>query len=189
MIRLFNVYYPVRTLLLLAVETLVVFSSFLIGLLLAFPEDRYIVLNYEYGYVKVLIATLVVLMCSHGFDLYDSSKFEAKGDMYFRLFLVPGLLALLFALISYFLPDVLPGNNASLFGLVLLTLGLVGWRTAYSWLVQQPFMQEKVYILGTGERAQRLVQGLRQRKELGVESWVGAAMWRAPSPGSPPPLT
>jgi sugar transferase (PEP-CTERM system associated) len=174
-IRLFNVYYPVRTLLLLAVETLVVFSSFLIGLLLAFPEDRYIVLNYQYGYVKVLIATLVVLICSHGFDLYDSSKFEAKGDMYFRLFLVPGLLALLFAVISYFFPDVLPGNNASLFGLVLLTLGLVGWRTAYSWLVQQPFMQEKVYILGTGERAQRLVQGLRQRKELGVDvvGWSG----------------
>ncbi len=91
--------------------------------------------------------------------------------MYFRLFLVPGLLALLFRgyQLSFF-PDVLPGNNA-FFCLVLflLTLGLVGWRTAYSWLVQQPFMQEKVYILGTGERAQRLVQGLRQRKELGVD--------------------
>ena len=175
MIRLFNVYYPVRTLVLLAVETTVVFLSFLLGVLLAFPDDRYIVLNYQYGYVKVLIATGVVLICSHWFDLYDAAQFDAKGEMYFRLFLVPGLFALFLAILSYFYPNALLGNNASLIGLVFLTFGLVGWRAAYSWLVQQPFMQEKVYVLGTGERAQRLVVGLRQRKELGVDvvGWSG----------------
>jgi sugar transferase (PEP-CTERM system associated) len=174
-IRLFNVYYPVRALVLLAVETMVVFSSFLLGMLLAFPDDRYIVLNYQYGYVKVIVATVVVLVCSHWFDLYDASRFEAKGEMYFRLFLVPGLIALLLAGVSWFYPDVLPGNNASLIGLVLLTVGLVAWRAAYGWLVQQSFMQEKVYVLGMGDRAQRLMQGLRQRKELGVEviGWSG----------------
>jgi len=174
-IRLFNVYYPVRALVLLAVETMVVFTSFLLGMMLAFPDDRYIVLNYEYGYVKVIVATLVVLICSHWFDLYDASRIEAKGEMYFRLFLVPGLLALLLAVVSWVYPNILPGNNASLIGLVLLTVGLVGWRAAYGWLVQQTFMQEKVYVLGTGERALRLVQGLRQRKELGVEviGWSG----------------
>lgn len=175
MIRLFNVYYPVRTLVLLAVETTVIFLSFLLGVLLAFPDDRYIVLNYQYGYVKVLVATLVVLTCSHWFDLYDSAQFDAKGEMYFRLFLVPGLFALFLAVVGYFFPYVLPGNNASLIALVLLTMGLVGWRAAYGWLVQQRFMQEKVYILGTGERAQRLVLGLRQRKELGIDviGWSG----------------
>jgi FlaA1/EpsC-like NDP-sugar epimerase len=117
----------------------------------------------------------VVLTCSHWFDLYDSAQFDAKGEMYFRLFLVPGLFALFLAVVGYFFPYVLPGNNASLIALVLLTMGLVGWRAAYGWLVQQRFMQEKVYILGTGERAQRLVLGLRQRKELGIDviGWSG----------------
>ena len=175
MIRLFNVYYPVRTLVLLAVETTVVFFSFLLGVLLAFPDDRYIVLNYQGGYLKVLIATAVVLVCSHWFDLYDSQRFDAKGEMYFRLFLVPGLFALFLAVISFIKPEVLPGNNASLIALVLLTCGLVAWRAAYGWLIRQPFMLEKVYVLGTGERAQRLVLGLRQRKELGVDviGWSG----------------
>jgi sugar transferase (PEP-CTERM system associated) len=174
-IRLFNVYYPVRTLVLLAVETMVVFASFLLGMLLAFPEEGYIVLNYKGGYFKILLATLVVLICSHWFDLYDSTRFDAKGELYFRLFLVPGLLALALAGVGFFFPNALPGNNASLIGLVILTVGLFGWRTAYGWLVQQPYMQEKVYVLGTGERAQRLVQGLRQRKELGVDviGWSG----------------
>ena len=175
MIRLFNVYYPVRMLVLLAVETMVVFTSFLLGILLAIPEESYIALNYQYGYVKILIATGIVLVCSHWFDLYDFTRLDAKGDMYFRLFLVPGLFALGLALVGWFFPRLLPGNNAALIGLVFLTFGLFGWRTAYSWLVQQPFMQEKVYVLGTGERAQRLVQGLRSRKELGIDviGWSG----------------
>ena len=175
MIRLFNVYYPVRTLVLLAVEAMVVFTSFLLGVVLAFPDEKYIVLNYQGGYFKILVATVVVLICSHGFDLYDATRFDAKGELYFRLFLVPGLLALLLAGIGLTFPDVLPGNNASLIALVILTIGLFGWRTAYGWLIQQPYMQEKVYVLGTGERAQRLVQGLRQRRELGVDviGWSG----------------
>jgi sugar transferase (PEP-CTERM system associated) len=174
-IRLFNVYYPIRTLVLLVVETVVVFTSFLVGMLLAFPDESYIVLNYQYGYLKILVATVVVLTCSHWFDLYDSSRFDAKGELYFRLFLVPGILALCLGAIGYFFPNLLPGNNASLNGLVILTFGLFGWRTAYGWLVQRPYMQEKVYVLGTGQRAQRLVQGLRQRKDLGVDviGWSG----------------
>jgi sugar transferase (PEP-CTERM system associated) len=174
-IRLFNVYYPIRTLVLLVVETVVVFASFLVGMLLAFPDESYIVLNYQYGYLKILVATVVVLTCSHWFDLYDASRFDAKGELYFRLFLVPGILALALGAIGYFFPNLLPGNNASLIGLVILTFGLFGWRTAYGWLVQQSYMQEKVYVLGTGQRAQRLVQGLRQRKDLGVDviGWSG----------------
>jgi hypothetical protein len=45
----------------------------------------------------------------------------------------------------------------------------------YGWLVQLPILVERVYVLGTGERAQRLVQGLRQNPEIGVEiaSWTG----------------
>jgi sugar transferase (PEP-CTERM system associated) len=175
LIRLFNVYYPVRTLVLLAVEAMVVFTSFLLGVVLAFPDEKYIVLNYQGGYFKILVATVVVLICSHGFDLYDATRFDAKGELYFRLFLVPGLLALLLAGIGLAFPNVLPGNNASLIALVILTIGLFGWRTAYGWLIQQPYMQEKVYVLGTGEQAQRLVQGLRQRRELGVDviGWSG----------------
>ena len=52
---------------------------------------------------------------------------------------------------------------------------LFGWRIGFTWLVQLPILVERVYVLGTGERAQRLVQGLRQNPEIGVEiaSWTG----------------
>jgi sugar transferase (PEP-CTERM system associated) len=174
-IRLFNVYYPIRTLVLLVGEALIVGTSFLLGIALQHREDLYVALNYEGGYLKILAVTLVVLVFSHWFDLYDPSHFDEKGELYFRVLLVPGILAVMLAAAGYLFPRFLPGDNSVLMGLVILTAAMMGWRAAYGWLVQWPYLRERVYVLGTGERAQRLVNGLRARSELGIEvvGWSG----------------
>jgi sugar transferase (PEP-CTERM system associated) len=175
LIRLFNVYYPIRTLILLLGEALIVWTSFLLAAVVELREDSYLVLNYEGGYVKLFVVTGVVLLCSHWFDLYDTARLNTKGELYFRLLMVPGLLAFAMAGISYVRPDFLLGGGSSALGLLILTFALFGWRLGYSWLVQLPILVERVYVLGTGERAQRVVQGLRQNPEIGVEiaSWTG----------------
>jgi sugar transferase (PEP-CTERM system associated) len=175
LIRLFNVYYPVRALILLAGEALIIWTSFLLATVLQNREDSYLVLYFQHGWYKIFAVTALVLVCSHWFDLYDPARFNAKGELYFRLLLVPGLLALVLAIIEHYFQDFNLGNSAFLVGLIILTIALFGWRTAYEWLVQQPYLRERIYVLGTGERARRLVQGLRQRTDLGVEvvGWSG----------------
>jgi len=174
-IRLFNVHYPVRTLILLAGEALIVCTSFLLGVALQHRNDLYVVLNYEGGYLKILAVTLLVLLFSHWFDLYNPTHFDAKGELYFRVLLVPGCLALMLALVGYAFPRLLPSDNSALAGLVILTAAMFVWRAAFGWLAQQPYLRERVYVLGTGERAQRLVNGLRARSALGVDvvGWSG----------------
>jgi len=174
-IRLFKVYYPLRTLVLLVGEALIVWTSFVLGTMLQNREDSWLLLNVEYGYVKILAVTGVVLLFSHWFDLYDSSSLGAKWDQIFRLLLVLGFVALALSAVGFVYPSILPGNGSALAGLIILTFTLLGWRSAYSWMVRQPFLRERVYILGTGERAQRLVRGLRDRSALGVEvvGWTG----------------
>jgi sugar transferase (PEP-CTERM system associated) len=171
LIRLFNV----RTLILLVGEALIVWTSFLLGAVLVLGEDSYIALNYEGGYLKLFAVTALVLLCSHWLDLYDSARLHTKSELYFRLLLVPGLLAFILAAVAYVRPSYLLGRNSSEIGLLILTFALFGWRIGFSWLVQLPILVERVYVLGTGDRAQRLVQGLRQNPEPGVEiaSWTG----------------
>ena len=175
MIRLFNVYYPIRTLILLAGEAVIVWTSFLLGTILQFREDSYLVLNYEFGYYKILLVTAVVLLFSHWFDLYDPSGFNAKWEQVFRLLLVLGLVALALAAVGVVFPRSLPGHGSSLIGLIILTFALFVWRGTYAWMAQRPYLRERVYVLGTGERAQRLVNGLRARSELGIQvaGWSG----------------
>ncbi len=175
MIRLFKVYYPLRTLILLVGEGLIVWSSFVLGTMLQNREDSWLLLNVEYGYVKIFAVTGVVLLLSHWFDLYDSSNLGAKWDQIFRLLLVLGFVALALSAVGFIYPSILPGNGSALAGLIILTFTLFGWRAAYTWMVKQPFLRERVYVLGTGERAQRLVRGLRERAALGIEvvGWTG----------------
>jgi len=175
LIRLFNVYIPVRTLVLLIGEALIVSTSFLLGAVYELREDSYLVLNFENGYYKILGVTVLVLLCSHWLDLYDTARLNTKGELYFRLLMVPGVLAFILAGIAWLRPDYLLGSGSSAVGLVILTVALFGWRLGFTWLVQLPILVERVYVLGTGERAQRVVLGLRQNPELGVEiaSWTG----------------
>jgi sugar transferase (PEP-CTERM system associated) len=175
LIRLFNVYYPVRTLVLLIGEALIVWTSFLLGAVLVLREDSYIALNYEGGYLKIFAVTALVLLCSHWFDLYDTARLNAKGELYFRLLMVPGVLAFILAGVAYVRPNYLLQKNSSEIGLLILTVALFGWRLAFTWLAQLPILVERVYVLGTGDRAQRVVLGLRQNPEIGVEiaSWTG----------------
>ena len=204
MIRLFNVYYPVRTLVLLVGEALVVGFSFVLGTLLgpivffllsalSNPERALQLKNALFiegghlpgltaqvtslgaiGYLRIVGMTGVVLMLSHGFDLYDSSQMSAKLEEAFRILIVLGLVALVLGGVVYFVPEFLPGRNSVLSGVVILAFALFCWRSAYGWLVRQPLFRERVYVLGTGERAQRLVDGLRSQS-LGVEvaGWTG----------------
>jgi sugar transferase (PEP-CTERM system associated) len=118
---------------------------------------------------------VLVLLCSHWLDLYDTARLNTKGELYFRLLMVPGVLAFILAGVAYVRPDYLLGSGSSAVGLLILTVALFGWRLGFTWLVQLPILVERVYVLGTGERAQRVVLGLRQNPEIGVEiaSWTG----------------
>jgi sugar transferase (PEP-CTERM system associated) len=174
-IRLFKVYYPLRTLVLLVGEAMIVWLSFVLGTMLQNREDSWLLLNVENGYLKILAVTGIVLLFSHWLDLYDSSNLGAKWDQIFRVLLVLGFVALVLSAVGFLFPGILLGNGSALAGLIILTFTLLCWRGAYGWMVKQPFLRERVYVLGTGERAQRLVTGLRERSVLGIDvvGWTG----------------
>lgn len=176
MVRLFNVYYPVRTLVLMLGEALVVCASFLVAALLQYGPDSYLVLNYENGFVKILTVTAISMLCSYYFDLYEPEQLASRAETYFRLLVTLSVLCFVLSAISLIFPEVMVGKHVFVLGLFIVTFALLAWRSAYAWIVQIPVLRERVYVLGTGERAARLVQALRSRNDLGMEviGWAGA---------------
>src|SRR5258705_12878244 len=175
MIRLFNVYYPTRTIVLLLCEALIVSGCFLLATVLLLGPDTYLVLNYEYGGLKILGLTIVTLFCSYYFDLYEPQRISARWEIYFRLLLVLGFLSFLLSAIIYLFPNVDIAHYVLLLGLIFLTLALVAWRSAYEWIIGREMFRERVYVLGAGGRAQASVELLRTRKDAGmhVVGWDG----------------
>ncbi len=158
MIRLFNVYYPTRTIVLLLCEALIVSGCFLLATALLLGPDTYLVLNYEYGGLKILGLTILTLLCSYYFDLYEPQRISARWEIYFRLLLVLGFLSFLLSAIIYEFPDVDIAHYVLLLGLIFLTVALVAWRSAYEWIIGREIFRERVYVLGAGERAQAIVE-------------------------------
>jgi hypothetical protein len=96
MIRLFNVYYPTRTIVLLLCEAVIVSGSFLLAMVaLEGPLNASIALNYEYGALKIAALTILTLLFSYYFDLYEPQRISARWEIYFRLLLVLGFLSFL----------------------------------------------------------------------------------------------
>lgn len=176
MVRLFNVYYPLRSVILLGGEALLAVASFLLAVVVQMGPDSDLVLNYEYGYVKVMGVASLTLAFLYYFDLYDMQRLRSRGEVLFRLLVVVGLLSLVLAALGMAFPGFLFGNGVFLVGLSILTVSLIGWRTAYSWLVKRPFLRERAYVLGSGARAEQIVDALRKRSELGMDvvGWAGA---------------
>jgi sugar transferase (PEP-CTERM system associated) len=175
-VRLFNVYYPARTLVLIAGELLVVCFSFLLAVWIQLPERSYVILNYENGFLKILGIGGLAVLCSYYFDLYDLRRLATPGETYFRLLLVLGTFSFVLAGIGFLLPGLMIGPGVFLVGLSILTVSILCWRGMYSWLVRLSILRERVYVLGAGKNAQELVNLLRTRPELGMDvvGWAGA---------------
>jgi sugar transferase (PEP-CTERM system associated) len=169
MIRLFNVYYPTRTIVLLLCEALIISGSFLIATLVVVGPDAYLVLNYEYGALKILALTVLTLLTSYYFDLYEPQRISSRWEIYFRLLLVLGFLSFLLSAVTYVFPAADIARSVLVLGLTFLTISLVAWRSAYQWIIGRKMFLERVYILGNGERAQIVAETLRTRKDAGME--------------------
>jgi FlaA1/EpsC-like NDP-sugar epimerase len=168
-VRLFNVYYPLRSLLLLCGEAFVICSSFLVASRIQFGADSYFVLNFEYGYYKILAITGIAVICSHYFDLYNPERLAEGSLVYFRLMVVLGTFSIILAALGFCFPGLMLGKHALLLGLVILMAALIAWRSSYGWLIRLPYLTERIYVLGEGKLAQRLVQAISNRPDLGME--------------------
>jgi len=146
-----------------------------------FQEDSYLALNADHGYYKILGLTVLVLLCSHWLDLYDTARLNPPGELYFRLLLLPGVLAFILAAVAYVRPSLLVGSGSSTIGLLILTVALFGWRmdsrgwsSCRFWWSAFTFSDRRP-CPARGSR-------LRQNPELGVEIVIGRAKWKARSP-------
>jgi len=169
MIRIFNVYYPTRSLILLACEALLTGGSFLLAAAYLLGPDTYIALFYENGLLKIACVTILTLLLSYYFDLYEPQRISERWEGYFRLLLVLSALSFILAAVIFVFPDIELGHNGLTIGIFILTILLILWRRVDEWIIGLSMFRERVYVLGGGPRASMVVETLRQRRDAGME--------------------
>src|SRR5690349_20533502 len=169
MIRFLNVYYPTRTVILLLCEAAVVSGCFLAATWLVLQQDALLALQYEHGLIKIAGLTVVTLMLSYYFDLYEPSIVSGRMQIYFRILLVLGFDCFILAAFLLIDPDVSIAPYVYVLGFTFLAPAMIVMRRTYEWIAGQKVFRERVYVLGAGEYARSIVAAIQSRPDLGME--------------------
>lgn len=184
MIKLFNAYFPKRTILLVVSESLLILIALLALASLGLGSRTEIALRYEYGYVKIAVVYAVCFISIYYNDLYDPRIISNRREVPLRIIQGLGAACLVVALVYELFPS---GQVYRGFGIVAMTLVgvmLILFRQVFFALNSYERLAEPVVVIGEGPLAQLLAKEIATRPELGLRL-VGYLGQEWDSHGSP----
>jgi sugar transferase (PEP-CTERM system associated) len=169
MIRFLNVYYPTRTVVLLLCEACIVAGCFLAATWWVLRDQAIYALQLQGGTLKIAAITVVSLILSYYFDLYEPTIVSGRLQIYFRILLVLGFDCFILSACLIFDPDLTIGPYVYVLGFALLAPSLILMRRGYEWVIAREAFRERIYVLGAGDYARSIVDTIRSRPDLGME--------------------
>ena len=158
-----------RTLSLMLFEGLLIYACGVAAIWLRFGQEASFVWGDQRGWLKLLLAMVVVQGSFYLFDLYDFKMIRQRSVLQIRILQSLGLSAITLSLIFYSLPQVMLGRGVFAVALGLMLTLMTSWRFLARWLLNHPKLAERVLILGTDALAVNLAREVLQRRETGYE--------------------
>ncbi len=171
MIRLFNAYFPTRTILLTVTEALLVTMSFVVAVVLwaGTATDAKIYLLYLNGLGRILLVVAVFVVLMYYFDLYDSFVLSNRREVVTRLVGVLGSAFVALAVLYYAFPEISLGGSSLWVGVGIVAVAVPLWRRLFFVLNRSARFSERAIIYGGGPLATALMREVTNRSELGVK--------------------
>ncbi len=168
MVRLFNIYHPSRTFVLVCSEMVLTVLCFVGALYLLHGPESYTMLGRPAGVAQLLVMATTCLLCLHHFDLYDFRNIDNRRELFPRLLQVLGTTALILATIYYLFPGLIVARGIYLLASPILLFALFGVRIAFARLNQLPTYGQRVILVGSSQLGCDLAREIRLRPELGI---------------------
>jgi sugar transferase (PEP-CTERM system associated) len=170
MIRLFNAYFPTRTLLLTVTEALIVTLGFVASVVFwaGTATDANIYLLYENGLGRIGLVVAVFVMLMYYFDLYDSIVLSNRREVVTRLVGVLGCAFVTLSLLYYAFPEIRLVGSTLWIGVGIVGVTVPAWRKLFFVLNRSARFSERAILYGDGPLALPLMEAISGRPELGV---------------------
>ncbi|HZP25096.1 MAG TPA: exopolysaccharide biosynthesis polyprenyl glycosylphosphotransferase [Terriglobales bacterium] len=179
MIRLFNAYFPTRTLLLTVTEALLVTLGFVTAVVYwaGTATDANIYLLYENGLGRIGLVVGIFVLLMYYFDLYDSIVLSNRREVVTRLVGVLGCSFVSIAVLYYAFPELRLVGTTLWMGVGIVAVTVPAWRKLFFVLNRSARFSERAILYGDGPLALPLMDAIASRSELGVRvvGFVGQA--------------
>src|SRR5215471_16238083 len=168
MIRLFNAYFPTRTLLLTVTEALLVTLGFVAAVIYWAGNDANIYLLYENGMGRIGLVVGVFVLLMYYFDLYDSIVLSNRREVVTRLVGVLGCSFVSLSVLYYAFPEVRLAGTTLWVGVAIVGTTVPAWRKLFFVMNRSARFSERALLYGDGPLALPLMREIGARADLGI---------------------
>lgn len=160
---------PLRTLVLVGVDTLSIVLPLLAAMGIRFPEVfRSEVLTLSF-WGKMTLTTFICGLSLYFNDLYDFRTVKTRSALMVHMLRATCAAGLALALLHFFLPAVMLGRGVAIVSAPFIFALLLSWRVSVSASNLLARGDERVLVLGTGEAGISLVQHIIAHPEFNMK--------------------
>ncbi len=172
MIRIFSQYVSPKSLMLMAMESLLISLALLCGVFVRFWDnplefDSYIQFP-DFG-VQVVIFVIIFQICIYYSDLYNLHTIRTRYEQLLRLGQSLGAGCLVLGVVYYIFPSLLIGRGVFFIGTALAATFVMVSRVALDRAWQFAAPKQNILILGTQELAVTVARELTRRGDLNLQ--------------------
>jgi len=165
MLKIFKQYYPIRNLIFIFGEGLLIFSAvilssifFLKGGLLS-VDDQVI--------LKGILITLTCQICIYYNDLYDFQIADSFYELRIRLCQALGVSSIIFAGVYFLFPKMIIYRGVYVISVAFAMLLITLWRFGYKAILDRGMFNENIILMGSGKLAQDILNEIYDKKDSG----------------------
>jgi lipopolysaccharide/colanic/teichoic acid biosynthesis glycosyltransferase len=170
MIRLFRIFVPLRVLLLVVSETLLIFGAFVLTSYYALAVDPTVYLIYDQGLTRILLVAASILVAIHFQDLYSQIHVKSRVVLLQQLSLAMGVAFLLQGVIGYLAPGMKLPLGVMAPGAAIALPALFAWRAFFSAYEPKVVSRDRVLLVGGGSLLERIGGHIEAHPELGLQT-------------------
>jgi sugar transferase (PEP-CTERM system associated) len=168
MVKLFNVYYPKRTLQLLVTESILVVGALVCTIVVHFRHAPLSILRSDFALFKIALVAGVCLFFLYFSNLYSPGFVRNPRKVFSRFLQGLGIAAIVIAVAYYLIPALQLYRGFAVTGISVAMVLLVSNRTVFSATSRSIEPKRNVVILGEGQMARLLAKVIQERTELGL---------------------
>ena len=167
MLRFLKQYYPIRNVVFVIGEFIVIYASSILAYLSlngtdALFRNRWLPLN-------ALPIAVICQICLYYNDLYDLKITDTFSELSIRLLQALGATAILLAVLYTFFPALNIGLQVFVVSIGFDILFIVTWRFLYALILNRRLFDQRIVLLGSDRFARNILREIRERKDCGYD--------------------
>lgn len=167
MLRLLKQYFPIRNILFIIMEGLMIYGSVCLSFYLlsqrgAMSLDLFL-------FLRIFLVTMVCQIALYYNELYDFEIAVSIPEVCIRLIMALGVTSIALAAIYFAFPATIIDQEIFILSVVFLMIFITGWRVIYIWILSKGMFNESILVLGSTPLAYDIMERINNTIDCGYQ--------------------